>query len=49
MAKAPDTIFASKTLGGGDSADAAAVPYPEHARWKGQGSTNEASNFACKT
>jgi len=46
--KAPDTILASTTLSDGTLQTRPLCPYPEQARYKGRGSTNDAANFVCK-
>lgn len=50
---APPTFIASKTEGQGPAAKATMTrplcPYPQQARYKGTGDTNDATNFACAT
>jgi hypothetical protein len=47
--KAPDTILATKTLDDGTTQARPLCPYPELAHWTGRGSTNDATNFVCRT
>jgi pimeloyl-ACP methyl ester carboxylesterase len=44
---APDTILATRNLGGGAVRTRPLCPYPKTAKWTGIGSTDEAANFAC--
>jgi hypothetical protein len=45
--KAPDQIIASKVTNGQTVRTRPLCPYPQVARYKGQGSIDDASNFAC--
>ncbi len=45
--KAPDTVLASKALPDGSMQTRPLCPYPEQARYKGHGSTDDAANFVC--
>jgi hypothetical protein len=45
--KAPDSLLASKVTGGQVVRTRPLCPYPQVARYKGQGSVDEASNFSC--
>ena len=45
--KAPDGITASRVVGGKVVRTRPLCAYPEVARYKGTGSTDEAANFAC--
>jgi hypothetical protein len=45
--KAPDTIVAKKIAGGQVTRSRPLCPYPQVARYKGQGSIDEAVNFSC--
>ena len=44
---APKRILASQTLPSGALRTRPICPYPSVAKWRGKGSTNNASNFAC--
>lgn len=44
---APDRIIASQTLIGGVVRTRPLCPYPQTARWNGQGSSDDAANFTC--
>ena len=44
---APDTMFASHRAGGTVDRTRPLCPYPQVAKWKGSGSTDEAANVAC--
>lgn len=44
---APDTVLATRNLGGGAQRARPLCPYPKTAKWTGVGSTDEAVNFAC--
>jgi tannase/feruloyl esterase len=46
--KAPDRIIASKMSEGIATRTRPLCPYPQHAVYKGSGSTDDAANFACK-
>ena len=46
--KAPEQLVASRPLAGGVRRTRPICPYPQVARYRGQGSTDEASNFACE-
>ena len=46
--KAPEQLVASRPLAGGARRTRPLCPYPQVARYRGQGSTDEASNFACE-
>lgn len=46
--KAPEQLVASRPLPGGARRTRPLCPYPQVARYRGQGSTDEASNFACE-
>jgi hypothetical protein len=45
--EAPDTILASKSLGGGLTQTRPLCPYPTFAHYTGGGSTDDAANFVC--
>ena len=45
--KAPDTLLASKVTAGAVVRTRPLCPYPQVARYKGQGSIDEAANFSC--
>ena len=45
---APDSLVASKIVGGAVTRSRPLCPYPQVARYKGQGSTDEAANFECR-
>jgi feruloyl esterase len=45
--RAPDTLLASKVTDGKVVRTRPLCPYPQVARYKGQGSIDEASNFSC--
>jgi hypothetical protein len=45
---APDSLIASKIVGGAVTRSRPLCPYPQVARYKGQGSTDDAANFECK-
>jgi feruloyl esterase len=45
--KAPDTMLASKVVDGKVVRTRPLCPYPQVARYKGQGSIDDASNFSC--
>jgi feruloyl esterase len=45
--KAPDMLLASKVKDGAVVRTRPLCPYPQVARYKGQGSIDEAANFAC--
>jgi feruloyl esterase len=44
---APESITASKSANGAVTRTRQLSPYPQEARWKGTGSTDEAANFVC--
>ena len=44
---APDTILATRNLGGGAVRTRPLCPYPKTAKWTGVGSTDDAANFVC--
>lgn len=44
---APDRIVAAQTVKGAVIRTRPLCPYPQEARWTGQGSTDEAVNFVC--
>ena len=46
--KAPEQLVASRPLAGGVRRTRPLCPYPQVARYRGQGSTDEARNFACE-
>jgi feruloyl esterase len=46
--KAPEQLVASRPLAGGGRRTRPLCPYPQVARYRGQGSTDDASNFACE-
>ena len=46
--KAPDTILASKPVGGGQTQSRPLCPYPTFAHYTGSGSTDDAANFVCR-
>ena len=45
--KAPDSMIASKVVNGAVVRTRPLCPYPEVARYKGEGSIDEAANFRC--
>jgi feruloyl esterase len=45
--QAPDTLVASKVTNGKVVRTRPLCPYPQVARYKGQGSIDEADNFSC--
>jgi feruloyl esterase len=45
--KAPDSIVATQVTGGKVARTRPLCPYPQVARYKGQGSIDEAANFSC--
>jgi feruloyl esterase len=45
--KAPDSLIASKVVGGQVVRTRPLCPYPQVARYRGQGSVDEAANFSC--
>jgi feruloyl esterase len=45
--KAPDTLLASKVTNGAVVRTRPLCPYPQIARYKGQGSIDDAANFSC--
>jgi hypothetical protein len=45
--KAPDTLLASKVTNGAVVRTRPLCPYPQVARYKGQGSIDDAANFSC--
>jgi feruloyl esterase len=45
---APDSMIASKIVNGAVTRSRPLCPYPQVARYKGQGSTDDAANFECK-
>jgi feruloyl esterase len=45
--KAPDSLLASKVTGGAVVRTRPLCPYPQVARYKGQGSIDDAANFSC--
>ena len=45
--KAPDSLMASKVVGGQVVRTRPLCPYPQVARYNGQGSVDEAANFSC--
>jgi hypothetical protein len=45
--KAPDSLLASKVTGGSVVRTRPLCPYPQVARYKGQGSIDDAANFSC--
>jgi feruloyl esterase len=47
--KAPDQIVASKVVSGAVVRTRPLCPYPQVATYKGSGSTDDATNFSCKT
>ena len=47
--KAPDRVIATRPLEGGGRRSRPLCPYPQVATYTGQGSTDEAENFVCKT
>ena len=47
--KAPDQISASRVVNGAVVRTRPLCPYPQTATYKGSGSTDDASNFSCKT
>jgi feruloyl esterase len=44
---APDTILATRSLGGGAVRTRPLCPYPKTAKWTGAGSTDDAASFVC--
>jgi feruloyl esterase len=46
--KAPERLIASRPLANGGRRTRPICPYPQVARYRGQGSTDDASNFACE-
>ena len=44
---APDKIIAAHRTKGVEDMTRPLCPYPEVAKWKGSGSTNDAANFDC--
>jgi len=46
--KAPERVMASKTANGAVTRTRPLCPYPQHAIYKGTGSTDEADNFVCR-
>jgi len=46
---APESLVARKIVGGTVTRSRPLCPYPEVARYKGQGSTDAAANFECRT
>ena len=46
---APEKILASRVTKGVTERTRPLCPYPQAARWKGTGSTDDASNFVCVT
>jgi hypothetical protein len=46
--KAPDSLLASKIVNGAVTRSRPLCPYPQVARYKGQGSVDDAANFECK-
>jgi feruloyl esterase len=46
--KAPDSLIASKIVNGAVTRSRPLCPYPQVARYKGQGSTDDAASFECK-
>jgi feruloyl esterase len=45
--KAPDSMVAKKIIGGQTTRSRPLCPYPQVARYKGQGSVDDAANFSC--
>ena len=45
---APETVIASKVTNGVVTRTRPLCPYPQEAKWKGTGSTDEAANFSCE-
>jgi feruloyl esterase len=45
--KAPDSLIANKVVKGAVIRSRPLCPYPQVARYKGQGSIDEAANFSC--
>jgi len=45
---APETILASRNLGGGQTRTRPLCPYPDAAVWTGAGSSDDAANFVCQ-
>jgi feruloyl esterase len=45
--KAPDSLVAKKMVGGQVTRSRPLCPYPQVARYKGQGSIDDAANFSC--
>ena len=45
--KAPDSLEASKLVGGEAMRSRPLCPYPQVARYSGQGSIDDAANFRC--
>ena len=46
---APDSMVAKKIVNGAVTRSRPLCPYPQVARYKGQGSLDEAASFACTT
>jgi feruloyl esterase len=46
--KAPQQLIATKIAGGAVARSRPLCPYPQHAAYKGSGSTDEAESFVCK-
>jgi hypothetical protein len=46
---APDALVASKIVGGEVTRSRPLCPYPQVARYRGQGSTDDAASFECRT
>jgi feruloyl esterase len=46
--KAPDSLIASKVVKGAVTRTRPLCPYPQVARYRGQGSIDEAANFRCE-
>ena len=46
---APDSLVAKKIVNGQVTRSRPLCPYPQVARYRGQGSTDDAANFECKT
>jgi feruloyl esterase len=46
---APGSLMAARTIEGTSVRTRPLCPYPEVARYKGSGSTDEAANFSCVT
>jgi feruloyl esterase len=47
LGKAPEQMIASKIRNGVTTRTRPLCPYPEIAKWRGSGSTDDAANFAC--